>query len=739
MDHTAARQEQPSGAAPEERGTPPARGVRDAATDRHNGDHWLVSLVDYASSLYDGASAAHGRPVWRGQSAWRGSASPGSIAMRRAAAAMEPQALLQFAEDLRRFAEACGHSAIALLDDRAEREVPPHLKELKTVSDGMERSVVTGNMSDRAAKQVVAQHLAQVRETSLQGAAHDVERARVLRDDVPDVLAALADGSIGASQARTMVDLSRKIEVETVPAPADDSLEAAEAFERQTARAEIDARHKRQKLCASLLERSPGKTPRQTKLYGERKLQELLEDPFAVRHARDRKDRHVRITQAENGMCYLSAYLPSLAGEAIDRRLHELALMHKNHELDQAVSDRFRLETEDESSTGTPCAAEAAAPDERTVAQVRTDAFLDLLLAGPHGSGLENVRPQVSITVPASAFPGLEDLGPAPEPADASRSGSGTTAVHTDFHPVGDGLAGHRLPAGAALPESETFGAFSHDELAAVLPQSSSWTRLVTDSWDGAVVALDTDQYRPTAAMRRALALRDRTCRVPGCGRRASACEPDHVLEHQNGGRTELSNLISICKRCHRLKSWGLLGIHLAPDGTVQVTTWWDSARRTDPEAPWGISTRLTGCDASWEGLAKPTHPAEVALVDRLEVELELQLRRCRGYYAADPPPSFKSRFARASRGSKDRWREAGRAASEPAPSDLSESPAGDLVEAPDEGRAACDADVRRAWREHLETHGIRSTAPSTEHADATLRVPELPNTCRDSWGDLAR
>ncbi|WP_419751232.1 DUF222 domain-containing protein [Geodermatophilus sp. CPCC 206100] len=46
-----------------------------------------------------------------------------------------------------------------------------------------------------------------------------------------------------------------------------------------------------------------------------------------------------------------------------------------------------------------------------------------------------------------------------------------------------------------------------------------------------------TDAYRPTAAQRRWVATRDRTCRHPGCRNQAGWADLDHVLPHARGGR----------------------------------------------------------------------------------------------------------------------------------------------------------------------------------------------------------
>lgn len=48
---------------------------------------------------------------------------------------------------------------------------------------------------------------------------------------------------------------------------------------------------------------------------------------------------------------------------------------------------------------------------------------------------------------------------------------------------------------------------------------------------------------------------RDRTCRFPGCMRRAAKCEIDHAQAWDAGGRTVRGNLGALCKRHHMMKT----------------------------------------------------------------------------------------------------------------------------------------------------------------------------------------
>jgi len=56
-----------------------------------------------------------------------------------------------------------------------------------------------------------------------------------------------------------------------------------------------------------------------------------------------------------------------------------------------------------------------------------------------------------------------------------------------------------------------------------------------------------------SAAQRRAVILRDRYCRFPGCDRPPVWCDAHHIVHWADGGPTDLCNLILLSRRHHRL------------------------------------------------------------------------------------------------------------------------------------------------------------------------------------------
>jgi hypothetical protein len=93
---------------------------------------------------------------------------------------------------------------------------------------------------------------------------------------------------------------------------------------------------------------------------------------------------------------------------------------------------------------------------------------------------------------------------------------------------------------------------------------------------------LATNAYRPGDALTALVRARDGRCRFPGCTVAARFCDLDHVRPWPTG-RTAARNLLTLCRRHHRVKQRPGWRVHLAPDGT---TTWADPTGRLRTTAP---------------------------------------------------------------------------------------------------------------------------------------------------------
>ncbi len=102
------------------------------------------------------------------------------------------------------------------------------------------------------------------------------------------------------------------------------------------------------------------------------------------------------------------------------------------------------------------------------------------------------------------------------------------------------------------------------------------------------------------AAVRRALAARDGTCRFPGCTSRR--CDAHHIELWADGGVTHVSNLVLLCRRHHRAVHEGGFDVTTGPAGTLEF---WrpDGARlREMPSAAAPVEIQPLDPPRPWDG-----------------------------------------------------------------------------------------------------------------------------------------
>jgi hypothetical protein len=88
------------------------------------------------------------------------------------------------------------------------------------------------------------------------------------------------------------------------------------------------------------------------------------------------------------------------------------------------------------------------------------------------------------------------------------------------------------------------------------------------------------------AAIRTALVLRDGGCRFPGCDRPPAWTDGHHIIHWADGGRTELDNLVSLCRRHHRRVHEQGWRIHIA-DSIAVVEPPPENQGRRDVSGTW--------------------------------------------------------------------------------------------------------------------------------------------------------
>jgi hypothetical protein len=203
---------------------------------------------------------------------------------------------------------------------------------------------------------------------------------------------------------------------------------------------------------------------------------------------------------------------------------------------------------------GKPTAADRQAGDHRSVDARRADTLADLVLGTCTGTGTlptqHGRRPSVHLLVPLDIALGLSDL-----PGEL----------------VGYG------PIPASLCRE-------------ALADPSATIRRVVIGPLGELVDCST-VYEPSQALTDKVILRDRTCRMPGCNRKACTCELDHIVPF-DGTNTVETNLHALCCRHHHAKHD--YGWHVDVDED-RVTRWTSPTGRqyVKPPDPWPESPLL--------------------------------------------------------------------------------------------------------------------------------------------------
>jgi len=328
--------------------------------------------------------------------------------------------------------------------------------------------------------------------------------ARVLTEQLPGTLRALAEGRIGYRHAQIMVDHAAGLDDE-------DAVALEEAVLPEAGGS------------------APPRFDRQVRAARER----LNPDTIEERHRRAADERDVRLDPGRDGMAWLTAHLPAAQAVAIFDRL--------------TTASRVRI-------------------DARTLGQRRADLFAAALLAGSATAGSATAgSPTAGSATAGSATAEARATGPGAEGTTAARSGSEGRAIaghpselerYSAIRPTvvvtvpALTLLG-RVDEPATL---EGYGPIDPETARILAAGAGSFIRLLTHPETGAALSVGRRRYKVPEDLRAWLRIRDSTCRFIGCGRSAAHCDIDHSRDWQHGGPTDHDNLAHLCRRHHRLK-----------------------------------------------------------------------------------------------------------------------------------------------------------------------------------------
>lgn len=286
-----------------------------------------------------------------------------------------------------------------------------------------------------------------------------------------------------------------------------------------------------------VLERAEGESASRLRPIARVLAARVQPETIDERHERARRLRAVRVFDLEDGMARLTADLPAVLAHGAFDRLTQLAHRARALEIDAGAEPRTG-ETAKIARASSPAAVTGGSlctddGDPRAMDEVRADVFADLLLTSmpsAHDTGT-SIAAHVQITVPVLTAAGAGD-----EPAL---------------------LVGHG-PVDSATART-------------LLGSAAGWDRVMTDPWNGAVLAVD--RYRPSEELRRFLRVRDEACRFPGCRMATWRSDIDHTIDAARGGATSSGNLAHLCRRHHVLKHATDWTVHQRDRGVLEWTS----------------------------------------------------------------------------------------------------------------------------------------------------------------------
>jgi hypothetical protein len=335
----------------------------------------------------------------------------------------------------------------------------------------VEGGTASGWDAQVTARRTVSSEIAAVLRVPERAAENMVETAKALVRHLPETLSALGSGLISYRHAEKIAEHAFSLPDEV--------------------KGEFDR---------ALAAVAPELTAAQTDDRARRLRETLHPTSIAERRRAAVDNRCVTVDSGQDGMAWLTAYLPGEQAVAIHSRLTDLALDVRR------------------TPGGSP----------RTLGQLRADALTDLLIdgelpehrdgSGPlRGSGTPwraGIRAKVLVTVPVLTLLGAEEM-------------PGTL---------------------------EGYGPIAPDVARELAAKAPSFVRILTHPETGAVLSVGRDRYAVPADLRAWLRLRDETCRFPGCGTRAEHCDIDHGRDWQYQGETSATNLAHLCRTHHALK-----------------------------------------------------------------------------------------------------------------------------------------------------------------------------------------
>jgi hypothetical protein len=355
-------------------------------------------------------------------------------------------------------------------------------------------------------------------------------------------LARLEQGGIGYGHVQTVLDQSQGVEPKELP-----------AFETE------------------LLDAAAGQTPPQFRVRARRLRENQFPQSIVERQLTAFEKRKVCLEPADDGMSWLSAFLPAENAQAIFTQLSRAAR------------------------------GEQADGDPRRVDELRADILSDLLLSGGGASssaggpsGMGRVGRKGASDNGTSC--GSDDRADARARAKARAEVLVLISAETLFG--ADGQPAELLGYGPISPQTAR----------RMAREAMKWTPVERDPDTEEILRVGRRRKVPSG-LQRWLRARDVTCRFPGCRSGAVISEIDHTKPWAQGGATDHDNLEHLCRRHHMFKTQGFWKACQPVAGTIEWTSPGGRTYRTEPHLALAPVLRASQPDVVRTGSAADTSP----------------------------------------------------------------------------------------------------------------------------------
>jgi hypothetical protein len=125
-------------------------------------------------------------------------------------------------------------------------------------------------------------------------------------------------------------------------------------------------------------------------------------------------------------------------------------------------------------------------------------------------------------------------------------------------------------------------GAIDGETARAIVAHTSTWTRVLVDPVDDAVLGIDSHERYIPAGLKKLLHILQPTCGC-GCGLPAHRADIDHIERVEHDGRTRHDNLQILCRRSHQAKDAGFADVRRMPDGRIAFRDKWGGVQYVKP------------------------------------------------------------------------------------------------------------------------------------------------------------